>query len=524
MSLDIAALKAQLPEFAAKTAAYHSGELGKIDYKGFSGYFGSFAQRDGHSSMLRLRFTGGRITSARLILLAQLIRKYDIKRLHFTTGQTLQLHDLDAATTTAVLSAVLDADIIPFGCGGDYASNVLCSPLSGVERDEYFDVLPYAEAAAGYLLSQLDAGKLPRKLKTGFSSSAANLTHATFRDLGFAARPDHSFDVYTAGGLGAKPQLGLKMAEGVAPSQLLYYIKAMLNTFRECGTYTQRPKSRTRYLPELLGGEAAYRAAFNERLTAALSEGGLDLKLAPQKLAKRGRQLLTGFRITPQKQPGLYAVNWHPQAGLPKVEQFLALADYLQTVPDAELRLAPDQSCYIINLTAPEAARVQALTPDSAINAFGTSVACIGSSVCQMGMGDSLSLLAECLEELRSQYAAFDALPQIYISGCPSSCGTHQIGALGFRGTVKVISGQPQPAFTLYVNGCSLQGQERLAQELGVLLAEDIPFFLLEVGKHVAVSGLPFEKWQAAAPTAVAELARPYMQKLQLLTGRPLRP
>lgn len=115
------------------------------------------------------------------------------------------------------------------------------------------------------------------------------------------------------------------------------------------------------------------------------------------------------------------------------------------------------------------------LTPDTAYNAFTSSVACIGSTVCQMGMGDSQSLLTSCFEEMATQYAASDALPQIYISGCPSSCGTHQIGELGFRGTVKVIKGTAHPAFTMYINGCSLQGSEHLGEEAGTLLAEDIP-------------------------------------------------
>ena len=349
-------LRKQLPDFARQTADYHNEKIGKIAYKEFSGYFGSFAQRDGKSNMLRLRCSAGRITADKLAFIAKMIRKYNISRIHFTTGQTIQLHDLSAEAAAEILEQCLDADIIPFGCGGDYPGNVLCSPLSGVEREEYFDVLPYAEAAAQYLVATIPDGKLPRKLKTGFSNSPQNLTHATMRDLGFAARPDGRFDVYSAGGLGPAPCIGIKMAEAVAPEKILYHIKAMLATFRECGTYTQRSKSRTRYLPELLGGEAAYKAAYSERLLQALQEGGLDLQPEATKITKRDFKLITGFRITSQKQPGLYAVNYHPQAGLPKIESFLALADYLQNIKAAELRLAPDQSVYIINLTAPEAA------------------------------------------------------------------------------------------------------------------------------------------------------------------------
>lgn len=212
-------LRRQLPEFAGQTADYHNEKIGKIAYKEFSGYFGSFAQRDGKSNMLRLRCSAGRITAEKLAFIAEIIRKYNISRIHFTTGQTIQLHDLSAEAAAEILEQCLDADIIPFGCGGDYPGNILCSPLSGVEREEYFDVLPYAEAAAQYLVAAIPDGKLPRKFKTGFSNSPQNLTHATMRDLGFAARPDGRFDVYSAGGLGPAPCIGIKMAEAVAPEK-----------------------------------------------------------------------------------------------------------------------------------------------------------------------------------------------------------------------------------------------------------------------------------------------------------------
>ena len=127
-------LRRQLPEFARQTADYHNEKIGKIAYKEFSGYFGSFAQRDGKSNMLRLRCSAGRITVAKLAFIAEMIRKYNISRIHFTTGQTIQLHDLSAKAAAEILEQCLDADIIPFGCGGDYPGNVLCSPLSGVER------------------------------------------------------------------------------------------------------------------------------------------------------------------------------------------------------------------------------------------------------------------------------------------------------------------------------------------------------------------------------------------------------
>ena len=69
-------LRRQLPEFAGQTADYHNEKIGKIAYKEFSGYFGSFAQRDGKSNMLRLRCSAGRITAEKLAFIAEIIRKY----------------------------------------------------------------------------------------------------------------------------------------------------------------------------------------------------------------------------------------------------------------------------------------------------------------------------------------------------------------------------------------------------------------------------------------------------------------
>ena len=281
--------KQDLPAFQEKTAAFYAGELDKAAYKGFSGYYGSYAQKGGSANMLRLRMPAGRVTAEKLAFTARAIRQYQVGRVHFTTCQTIQFHDLDGPTTCAVMSDALDAGIVTIGGGGDFPRNVMCSPLSGVEKEEYFNVLPWAEAAGDYLMTFIKAEKMPRKLKVGFSNSPANLTHATYRDLGFAARADGLFDVYSAGGLGNNPRFGVKVAEGVAPAKILYYIKAMWLTFRAYGNYENRAKARTRYMQEALGGPEAYAAAFNEKLAEVFASGeDLDLDISPVETVKAG--------------------------------------------------------------------------------------------------------------------------------------------------------------------------------------------------------------------------------------------
>ena len=103
------------------------------------------------------------------------------------------------------------------------------------------------------------------------------------------------------------------------------------------------------------------------------------------------------------------------------------------------------------------------------------------------------------------------ALPQIHISGCPSSCGTHQTGALGFRGGVKSVDGKAPPAVILYVNGEERQGKETMGRELGAMLETQIPQFLTELGSTVAKSGMDFKEWNEKDSTALERIAEKYL-------------
>ena len=513
-NLDPQSWKQALPEFQAKTAAFYAGELDKASYKGFSGLYGSYAQKGGQASMLRLRMTAGRVTKEKLAFTASAIRAHQVPRVHFTTCQTIQLHDLQPAAVCDIMEKALDAGIVTMGGGGDYPRNVMCSPLSGVEDGEYFDVLPWAEAAGAYLMHFIKAEKMPRKLKVGFSNSPANVTHATYRDLGFAARPDGKFDVYSAGGLGNNPRFGVKVAEAVEPEKILYYIKAMWLTFRAYGNYENRGKARTRYMQDTCGGPEGYAAAFREKLAEVLASGeDLDLDetqmRGPEK--KGDGTKAAGPRILPQKQPGLYTVVWHPIGGQPEPEALCALSDALANISGAELRLGPDETGYIINLTGKEAEQIRELTAGGAESVFETSVSCIGGKTCQVGIRDSQGLLVACVAAIRAAGLPDGALPRIHISGCPSSCGTHQTGILGFRGASKLVDGKPQPAFALFLGGREGQGQEVMGRELGAMLEERIPAFLVELGRTVAASGKDFEVWLQEDPGAVERIASPYL-------------
>ena len=217
--------KEDLAEFREITQKFYRKEITVPEYKGFSGGFGSYAQRGGERSMLRLRLAGGEIDLEKVKFIADSIQKYHIDLVHLTTCQTVQLHNLTAKTVCQLVEEAWQCGIITRGGGGDFPRNVMCSPLSGISADECFDVLPYAKEAGEYLLSFIHKVKLPRKLKVCFSNGAENTVHATFRDLGFVAKENGKFDVYCAGGLGIKPKFGVKVVTDLEPQKVLYVIK-----------------------------------------------------------------------------------------------------------------------------------------------------------------------------------------------------------------------------------------------------------------------------------------------------------
>ncbi|UNT92580.1 hypothetical protein [Allobaculum sp. Allo2] len=95
--------KKVVPKFREGAEKFFNHQMNMKEYKGFSGKYGSYAQRGGQKSMLRLRMSGGRVTPEKLRFIVEMIRKHDVKMAHFTTCQTIQLHDLDVDTVCDIM-------------------------------------------------------------------------------------------------------------------------------------------------------------------------------------------------------------------------------------------------------------------------------------------------------------------------------------------------------------------------------------------------------------------------------------
>ena len=205
---------------------------------------------------------------------------------------------------------------------------------------------------------------------------------------------------------------------------------------------------------------------------------------------------------------------------LKRIEAVLGRNNKEKQLVCGEIILLPDKKKVYkddkeINLTAKEVPAVLEATKDGAASLFESSVSCIGVPICQHGLRNSYALLESCIQRVRKEQFADRVLPCIHISGCPSSCGSHQAGSIGLVGHSKRVDGKMEPAFKLFVNGDSEEPGAHLGIEKGVLLETVIPEFFAALGKRIAAADSTFDVWYPTHAEEFDTLAAEYAEKTQ---------
>ena len=492
-------LRGEIEDFREKGHRFLNGEMSKMDFKHASGGFGVYAQRDGKKFMIRLRIPSGVTDVGELKKVYDFAKKYDVNKIHFTTRQALQLHDMDIDEVCDLMEEALEYDIYTRGSGGNFPRNVALSPLAGVNINEPFDPTPHALAVGNYFLERIYTYKLPRKLKVSFSSTSSDGAHCTVQDLGFIAVKNgdkNAFQIYLGGGLGQNPKVAVKYPELIDPEEVLYYVEAMVKFFMAEGDYNNRARARVRYILDRMG-EEEFINSYRKYVEAEKSKGTLELKLKPREINKPGKNTdVEDERLYKQKQEGLYSVYVHPTGGQLSVEKLKVIIEALEKFDHIDIRLAMTEGVYIRNLNGEEAEEMLKLTEGITCHSkVNQSVACIGAPTCQMGLGNSQGLLRSIIEHLEKKGLDKDILPRIHISGCGNSCGVHQVGPIGFTGKKKKIDGEMKDCFTLFIGGSFAVGKTKIGEVYGDLPSEKIPEFLCDLADSIKKGNTSFDKY-----------------------------
>lgn len=494
--LDYDLLKREVEELRKKGHQFMDGEISRADFKGFSGGLGCYAQREAGKFMIRLKTPSGIITKAHMKLMISYAEKYKLDKLHLTTRQAVQLHDLGIDEVCDIMKDGIDQGLFTRGGGGNFPRNVTLSPLAGVDREEVFDVTPYAVQVGNYFLERAASYHLPRKLKAAFSSSEEDTACASINDLGFAAvKKDGKpyFRLYLAGGMGSEPGVSILYPELIEPEKVLYYVEAMVNLFVAEGDYTNKRTARTRFIPRRMGMEA-FLACYGEHVKSA--EQACDFEeLKPKLVSFQDWEPELSLRdvIIPQRQKGLYTLVIHPFCGQLSIEDAKKIEHYVSGIEHAEYRLSMNEDLYVRNLNSRELEKLMELTKKgNMLSMFGKTVTCIGVPSCQMGILQSQKLTEEIYKAMEAAKFEKDYLPRIQINGCQNSCSRHPVAVLGFAGRKRKLEGEMTDCFDLYVGG-SVGRFAKLARLVGEIRADRIPEYLVKLACAVRDSGLPFE-------------------------------
>ena len=509
-------------DFKENLRLYNEGKIENL--KSFSSIMGIYKERISDTYMVRPRIPWGCVTLEQLKAISKIAKKYGGNQIRFTTRQDVQFHSVKIENLSNVLDDLIKAQLTTKAAGGDGVRNVACSSLSGVAIDEVFDVTPYMKAVANYMMEDPKNLKLPRKYKIAFSNSLEDTVNATMTDIGFIAKivgGKRGFEVYSAGGLGGGPRVGIKLEDFIDHKDALYYVQAMKQIFEREGDRTNRHKARLRFVLQRLG-EENFREMFRIELNKVRAEKDLILNIDYEREVvenskqRNKKQWDKNYenRIINQKQEGYYSVYIHAQSGDMITDNLDTILDYL-TVLDykVSIRLTMTQGFFVRDLKEKDAERLIDLTCDfSSIFNIDNSVVCAGPKICNFGINNSQGLLKQIIETFKYQsFGIKNALPQLLISGCANSCAQPQKGIIGFIGRKKRTDDGMIPTYSILFNGKVGPNVARFGEVYGEIPAKKIPNFLKELANlKVNSDHIDFVEFIENKETEIRELVIKY--------------
>ena len=494
-------LKTDIEAFSKHVSDFRNGEIEAVKFKAIRVPMGIYEQRQNGTFMVRVRCAGGTISPKQLREVALLAQQEKAEPIHITTRQELQLHNVSLEQAPGILEHLYELGLSSRGGGGNTVRNIMVSEDAGIAKDEIFDVTPYAIALTNTLIAEPDSWSLPRKYKIAFAGNDADNANATFNDLGFIATIQDGvkgFKVFIGGGLGSKPTAGFKLSDFIPATDLLYVGETVKILFSEHGNRRNRHKARIRYIFYKLGEEQVF-SIFHEIFNRLKTEGKYELVL-PEVSANYGsgkvidldpeneslRKWLKRY-VKEQRQSGYYAVEVPFEHGMVSSEALVSLAEFLEPLGSDVLRFTMRQNVLLRNIPGDKLQDVYHLLKALDVEVdrpriLNSLVACTGADTCRLGLclakGASLALkraLAKIPEEQLDDFAAIN----INFSGCPNSCGQHNLSQLGFYGKVS-RNDRVYPAYYVVAGGRTGDQKARLAQKYGEVSARDLPGFTAE--------------------------------------------
>ncbi len=426
--------------------------------------------------MIRIRLPAGRISPEQLEAVADIADEFGLRTVHFTTRQDIQLHWAKAGYIVDILSAMKNACLTSREACYNSVRNIVCSPLSGVCRNEPFDISPYAVALSKFFLRNPLNQSLPRKFKINVACCPDHWSGASIADIGVVAAlnkqndgDSRGFRIFVGGGLGSKPYAAELLEEFTPLDRLLPTCVAIIKTFDRKGDRVRLYRNRLRYLLRDMGPAEFRRLMFEER--EAL--GRLELQVQenlndfgegeePDPVREGNYERWFSGNVVAQKQRNFFTAYVLEDAGDITLQQLRKLGAVAREFSRERAGvITPNQTFALRFVSGSDMLSVFKQLHASHLDRGGactvtSAVGCTGTTSCNLALTNSRMLTKEIQRRLYEERLDMNRKLRditIKVSGCPNSCGQHPVASIGLAGCAVRLKDGWAPFYNVFVGG-----------------------------------------------------------------------
>jgi sulfite reductase (NADPH) hemoprotein beta-component len=445
--------------------------------------------------MLRVRISGGVLTSPQWLALDRVARDYGNHTMRITTRQTVQLHGVIKSNLKATMHAIDTAALSTIAACGDVNRNVMCNPnphQSQAHRTAY----DLAVAISDHLVPHTPAyreiwldgeriaggedevvepiyGKtyLPRKFKIAVAVPPSNDIDVFANDLGFTAILDNQgtvagWNVTVGGGMGmthGEPETYPRTADVMgfcATADVIKVAEAVVTAQRDWGDRSNRKHARLKYTIDDRGLDT-FRAEVERRAGVKLAAP------KPYGFTSTGDRYGWTTSDDGRHHLTLFIENGRVRdaPGKPMLTGLRKIAE----LHDGGIHLTANQNAIIANISNQKRAEIERLAAEHGLVApiaglRRNAMACVALPTCGLALAESERYLPDLITALEAQLAAHDLAADdivIRMTGCPNGCARPYIAEIG-------LVGKGPGRYNLYL-GAAFDGSR-----LSKLYAEDL--------------------------------------------------
>ncbi len=473
--------------FAKTVKLYRQGKIDKDNFRRFRLQHGAYGTRmTDDYAMVRIKIPAGEIYPAQLEKISQLSETFSIGSAHVSTRQNIQLHWVVLEDVSEIMRGLTEVGLTSREACGNTVRNVMCSPLAGVCDNEKFDSTPYAIATAKFLLRNPLNQNLPRKFKFNFTCCEKH-GMARIADVGLIpetreleGKTQRGFKIFLGGGLGNKSFVGHQLEDFTSDEDLLYTSIAVLRIFDRMGNRKNMARNRMRYLVDEMGWDKFQNLVLKERAIVRATQSvivKLEVDDTPNEIKRPisvsgtdGKQTTDGYSrwykttTFKQKQDGFRSVFVTLEAGDITSNQLRSLAQICRDFSaEGFARNGFNQEIVLRWVAEDDLPRLYSRLLEGGLANSGSltmasPIGCSGTTSCNLALTNSHRLAKEIQRKfLELKYDEDEELrdASIKISGCPNSCGQHEIATIGFYGGGGRVGKDMYPNYMMSLGGRS---------------------------------------------------------------------